>query len=131
MRVLKIIGVLVVGACTPVPGPGAEATMRPAAAQTAPSLSTAMNPESASRGRAIALGGCASCHAIDAKGDSALAIAPPFRQIVRRRSSDDLAAAFEQGLVTTHPTMPPYVFRANEIHDLTAYLNTLRDGAGR
>lgn len=72
MRVLKIVGVLVVGACTPVPGPGAEATMRPAAAQTAPSLSTAMNPESASRGRAIALGGCASCHAIDAKGDSAL-----------------------------------------------------------
>ena len=70
--------------------------------------------------------GCASCHAIDATGDSPLAIAPPFREIVKRRGSDDLAAAFEQGLVTTHPAMPPYVFGASQIHDLTAYLDTLR-----
>lgn len=131
MRVFKIIGVLVVGACAPVAAPQMEPTASPAAVQNDPSLSTAMNLEAASRGRAIASMGCASCHAIDPAGDSPLAIAPPFREIVRRRGSDDLAAAFEQGLVTTHPAMPLYVFRANEIHDLTAYLNTLRDGAGR
>ena len=74
----------------------------------------------------MAIVGCASCHAIDAAGDSPLAIAPPFREIVRRRGSEDLAAAFEQGLVTTHPAMPPYVFGASQIHDLTAYLDTLR-----
>ena len=131
MRVFKIIGVLVVGACAPVAAPQMEPTASPAAVQNDPSLSTAMNLEAASRGRTIASMGCASCHAIDPAGDSPLAIAPPFREIVRRRGSDDLAAAFEQGLVTTHPAMPLYVFRANEIHDLTAYLNTLRDGAGR
>lgn len=131
MRVFKIIGVLVVGACAPVATPHMEPAASPATAQDLPFLSTTMNLEAASRGRDIASMGCASCHAIDPAGDSPLAIAPPFREIVRRRGSDDLAAAFEQGLVTTHPAMPLYVFRANEIHDLTAYLNTLRDGAGR
>ena len=130
MRIHKIIGVLLLGACTPV----ATSPLDSPAGQVAPSvpsMSTAMNLEAASRGRAIAIVGCASCHAIDPMGDSPLAIAPPFRQIVQRRGSDDLARAFEQGLVTTHPTMPPYVFRANEIHDLTAYLDTLRENAGR
>lgn len=126
MRTFRIIGVLLVGACTPFPGPRVEATTRPMPIPIDPSLSTAMDGESASRGRAMARFGCASCHAIDSAGDSPLALAPPFREIVRRRGSDDLAAAFEQGLVTTHPVMPPYVFRANEIHDLTAYLDTLR-----
>lgn len=97
----------------------------------APSLSTAMDVEAAARGATIARASCAGCHAIEAAGDSPMAIAPPFRVMVQRRSSDDLAAAFERGLVTTHPAMPPYVFRANEIHDLTAYLDTLRDGVDR
>ena len=136
MRAITIVGLLLVGACTPLAGPGVEleAPTRAAGAattRTVASLSTAIDVASAARGRAIALNGCASCHAIGSKGDSPAAIAPPFREIVRRRGSDDLAAGFEQGLVTTHPAMPAYVFRANEIHDLTAYMNTLRDGAGR
>lgn len=90
-----------------------------------PLLSTAMNAEAASRGRAIAVVGCASCHAIDATGPSAFAAAPPFRDIVRKRSMDDLETSFAQGLVTTHPAMPPYVFRASEIDDLIAYLDSL------
>lgn len=137
MRALKVIGSLLLGACMPLPGPGvapssiATITANPAAGPTAPSLSTAMDLEAASRGRAFARIGCASCHAIEAAGDSPLAIAPPFREIVRRRGAEDLASAFDQGLVTSHPAMPLYVFRANEIHDLTAHLNTLRDGTDR
>lgn len=90
-----------------------------------PPLSAAFEIEAASRGRAIAVIGCASCHAIDPTGASAFPAAPPFREIVRRRSLDDLEAAFVKGLVTTHPAMPPYVFRASEIDDLIAYLGTL------
>ena len=124
MRAFKIIAVLLLGACSPLTGSQVEPSeMR---LQAAPSLSTAMEFEAASRGRAMAIIGCASCHAIDARGDSPLAVAPPFRDIVLRRGLDDLTVAFEQGLVTTHPAMPPYVFRASEIHDLTAYLDTLR-----
>ena len=136
MRIVSIIGLLLLGACTPLSEPRVEPSSIPITAASPradplSSLSTAMDREAASRGRAMALVGCASCHAIDTEGDSPLAIGPPFREIVQRRSSDDLAAAFEQGLVTAHPTMPLNVFRANEIHDLTAHLNTLRDGAAR
>ena len=91
-----------------------------------PSLSTALDRAAASRGRAIALVGCASCHAVDATGSSPFAPATPFRDIVQRRSLDDIEAGFAQGLVTTHPAMPPYVFRAGEIDDLIAYLQTLK-----
>jgi len=91
-----------------------------------PSLSIALQTEAASRGRALAIIGCASCHAIDPTGSSALASAPPFRDVVRRRSLDDLETAFATGLVTSHPAMPAYVFRASEIDDLVAYLETLR-----
>ena len=90
-----------------------------------PSLSASLEGESASRGRAIAIIGCASCHAIDAAGASPFSEAPPFRDIVRRRSLDDLETAFGSGLVTTHPAMPPYVFRAAEIDDLIAYFGAL------
>jgi len=137
MRAITIMGFLMVGACTPLSGSDGEPppmtthTVSPAATQAAPSLSTVIDLAAASRGRAIALGGCASCHAIETAGTSPLAIAPPFREIVQRWGSDDLAAAFERGLVTTHPAMPAYVFRANEIYDLTAYLDTLRNDAGR
>ena len=137
MRAFRIIGCLLVGACTPlphsrvVPEPIADTTGNVTMPRAASSLSTAMDVEAAARGATIARTSCAGCHAIEAAGDSPMAIAPPFRAIIRRRSSDDLAAAFERGLVTTHPAMPPYVFRANEIHDLTAYLDTLRDGVDR
>lgn len=134
MRVLTIIGLLLAGACMPLPGPqvGSPLTANsgeaPPVRQALPALSTALDIEAAARGLAIARTGCSSCHAIDASGDSPLAVAPPFRDVVKRRSSDDLSLAFERGLVTTHPAMPAYVFRASEIHDLTAYLDALRDG---
>ena len=84
-----------------------------------------LDTAAASRGRAIALVGCSSCHAIDATGPSPFPPATPFRDIVQKRTLDDLEVGFAQGLVTTHPAMPPYVFRASEIDDIIAYLGTL------
>lgn len=120
--VLAIAGILLLAACETAPPPPAGV----AAGTELPSLSTTLDSEAASRGRAIAIIGCASCHAIDATGPSAFAAATPFRDIVRHRSLDDLETAFAQGLVTTHPAMPPYVFRASEIDDLIAYFETLQ-----
>lgn len=91
-----------------------------------PTLADALNWEAAARGRAIAVAGCASCHAVDATGASPLQDSPPFREIVRRRSLDDIEAGMAQGLLTSHPAMPPYVFRAAEIDDLRTYLETLK-----
>ena len=98
--------------------------------QTAPMVPSpswsSLDRQAAARGAAIADGVCAGCHAVGASGGSPYAAAPPFRDIVGRRPLGDIETAMAQGLVTTHPAMPPFTFRASEIDDLIAYLETLR-----
>ena len=91
----------------------------------------ALDRQAAARGAAIAEGVCASCHAVGSSGVSPYAAAPPFRDVVARRSLDDIETAMAQGLVTTHPAMPPFTFRAGEIDDLIAYLETVRQAGPR
>ena len=82
--------------------------------------------QAAVRGQQFATQACASCHAIGPLGASPMAGAPPFREIVHRYSLDQLEEAFASGLVTGHPAMPAFVFRASEIDDLIAYLETVK-----
>jgi mono/diheme cytochrome c family protein len=82
--------------------------------------------EAIERGRRLAADACAACHAIGAVGVSPMADATPFRVIVSRRPLDQLEAGFAEGLVTSHPAMPDLVFRASEIDDLIAYLETVK-----
>lgn len=84
-------------------------------------------PEQAAvRGQRFATQACAGCHAIGPAGASPMAGTPPFREIVHRYSLDQLEQAFATGLVTGHPAMPAFVFRASEIDDLIAYLETVK-----
>jgi len=69
---------------------------------------------------------CASCHAVARTGTSPMETAPPFRDIVRRRSLSELENRFVDGAIADHPSMPDYVFRAREIDDLIAYLESLQ-----
>jgi mono/diheme cytochrome c family protein len=78
------------------------------------------------RGRRLTGEACAVCHATTAVGPSPMAAATPFREIVLRYPLDQLEEAFGEGLVTGHPAMPEFVFRASEIDDLIAYLETLK-----
>ena len=82
--------------------------------------------QAAWRGQRLASAACASCHAIGRAGASPMAEATPFREIVHRYPLDQLEEAFAEGLVTGHPAMPPFVFRASEIDDLIAYLETVK-----
>lgn len=84
-----------------------------------------MAAQAATRGEGIAAEACASCHAIGPAGASPMAEATPFRVIVGRYPLDQLEEAFGEGLVTSHPAMPALVFRASEIDDLIAYLETV------
>jgi mono/diheme cytochrome c family protein len=84
--------------------------------------------QAASRGGDLAARACAGCHAINREGVSPMAGATPFREIVHRRSLATLEAGFAEGLSTTHPAMPRFVFRASEIDDLIAYLETVKAG---
>tara|TARA_R110002124_G_scaffold118016_1_gene275223 strand:- start:18223 stop:18633 length:411 start_codon:yes stop_codon:yes gene_type:complete len=85
--------------------------------------------DAARRGQAFAVTACSGCHAIGRADASPLAAAPPLRDIVVRRDPESLSDGFADGLVTSHPAMPDYVFRASEIDDLMAWLETLRTPA--
>jgi len=92
--------------------------------QTSPSVRAAA--EAPERGRLLTSQTCAGCHATGATGDSPMPAATPFREIAHRYPLDQLEEAFAEGLVTGHPAMPPYAFRASEIDDIIAYLETLK-----
>ncbi len=85
-----------------------------------------MAAEAAQRGQRLAVQTCGGCHAVDNTGASPLPAATPFRDIVQQRSLARLEEGFAAGLVTSHPAMPPFNFRAGEIDDLIAYLETLK-----
>jgi mono/diheme cytochrome c family protein len=118
----RTAGLIASGLMLSVAGCGA---LDPARTRPSPSPPGALRQESVDRGRAFAETACSGCHAIDRTGTSPLAEAPPLRDVVARRSPDSLVRGFSEGLVTSHPTMPAYVFRASEIDDLMAWLDTL------
>ncbi|MDX2289041.1 MAG: cytochrome c [Hyphomicrobiaceae bacterium] len=77
------------------------------------------------RGQALVEEKCARCHAIGSDDESPHAKAPPFRVIVERYPSEDLAEALAEGIVSGHPEMPVFVFESDEIEAFLAYLDSL------
>lgn len=80
---------------------------------------------SAERGYQYAADNCAECHAIEpGVFDSPLYDVPSFAEIA---NSDDMSPiALVPFFQSPHPTMPNLVVPADSIHDLTAYLLSLR-----
>jgi cytochrome c len=76
-------------------------------------------------GRAIAETRCARCHAIGMKGESPVAIAPPFRMLSQRYPVEHLAEAIAEGIVVGHPLMPEFTFDPPEIDALLTYIESL------
>ena len=111
-RLAAVVIALTIGGC---------ASQEPSA-----SAASTVSAQAADRGQQFAAGTCASCHATGQVGASPMAAAPPFREIAHRYPLDELETRLAEGLTTTHPAMPPFVFRASEIDDLIAYLQTLR-----
>jgi mono/diheme cytochrome c family protein len=77
------------------------------------------------RGRELAEGSCARCHAIANSGSSPNPWAPPFRTLYKRYPVDALEQAFATGLKVGHRDMPGFVFKREQIRDLLAYLRNL------
>ncbi len=76
-------------------------------------------------GRAIVKEHCARCHAIGMDDKSPHEKAPPFRDVVERYPSEDLAEALAEGIVSGHPDMPVFVFEGPQIEGFIAYLDSL------
>ena len=87
---------------------------------------TAASAQDASTGQGIAQEQCARCHAVAKTDTSTHEQAPSFRQVVTRYPPASLAEALAEGIATGHPDMPEFVFSADQISDLIAYLETLQ-----
>src|SRR5262249_62348905 len=74
----------------------------------------------AQRGLTIVRGNCARCHAIGKAGDSPLPIAPPFRTLHDPYPVEDLQEPLAAGIVTGHPTIPPFRFTPSPVRPLPA-----------
>ena len=118
--VTVILAAAVLASCAASsPGPGTPA-------EAEPSATAGLAAEATERGRILTSTACAGCHATGITGDSPMSEATPLREIARLQPLDRLEAGFAEGLVTAHPAMPAYVFRAGEIDDLIAYLESLK-----
>lgn len=76
-------------------------------------------------GLAIVKEKCARCHATGMDDKSPHEKAPPFRDVVTRYPSENLAEALAEGIVSGHPDMPVFVFEPVEIEGFIAYLDSL------
>lgn len=81
--------------------------------------------DKAAEGKRIVETNCKRCHAIGMDDTSAHDKAPPFRDVVERYPSENLAEALAEGIVSGHPDMPVFVFSPPQIEAFLAYLNSL------
>lgn len=87
---------------------------------------SAQNRAMLERGEALVQRNCAACHAVGVKGDSPDPAAPPFRELHRRYSIDNLAEALAEGMLTGHPAMPEFQFPPNDVRAIIAYLKSIQ-----
>lgn len=79
----------------------------------------------AEAGRVLVKEKCARCHATGMDDKSPHEKAPPFRDVVERYPSENLAEALAEGIVSGHPDMPVFIFEPNQIEGFIAYLDSL------
>lgn len=86
-----------------------------------------------SDGHEVAQMNCASCHAVEMRGDSPLAEAPPFREIGKRYSFPVLEEELVAGVGVGHPPMPKFQLSPRGVDALLAYMRQIqsRERAGR
>ena len=89
-----------------------------------PTLARAEDP-SAEEGRGLAEANCATCHALGAEGASPLAAAPPFRDVAKRYSAEELMDGFMEGLPVGHDIMPDWDMTEDQSIALSLFIMTL------
>lgn len=130
-RMSGLAALLAVALASPLLAGGDAAAGNAPGAATAPAEGSAAEDidqeqaRLAEVGRAIAKENCSRCHAIGIDDNSAHENAPPFRLVVERYPSEDLAEALAEGIVSGHPDMPVFVFQPPQIEGFIAYLDTL------
>lgn len=94
----------------------------------APAMALA-EPGLAARGRAIAEGRCAVCHAVGREGASPQRGVPPFRELGQRFPIEMLQEALITGTVSGHDEMPATDLGTADVRSLLAYIDSLNPDA--
>lgn len=76
-------------------------------------------------GHSLAVKRCSGCHAVERRGKSPLAAAPPFRTLGKRYPLDSLQEALAEGIFVGHAGMPSDPWEPADIERLIAYLKTI------
>jgi mono/diheme cytochrome c family protein len=84
--------------------------------------SPALAAGDAAHGKRIAQRWCASCHLVTEGQKSAMADAPSFADVARRREDPKALANF---LADPHPKMPDMHLSRREIDDIVSYIRSL------
>jgi mono/diheme cytochrome c family protein len=92
-------------------------------AAAAPALA---QPAAVARGHRLAATMCASCHAIEPRGDSPNADAPRWRDLTTLEPGRSIDEVFAKGLLVLHPGMPSWGLTDRDQSDLLAYLRTIQ-----
>ncbi len=105
-------------------GPGLRlAAMRVAAQAEEESVDPA---EALARGRALVVGNCGRCHAVEGLDDSSNPAAPRFRDLSQRYDVEALGESLAEGILVGHPDMPEFRFEPREIDAILRYLQSLQ-----
>ena len=97
------------------------ASINSAQAQTAPSPDALFE-----RGKALVKENCTQCHAIEAKGKSSHAEAPPFRELLKRYPIDALEEGFADRIYSTHPDMPVFKVNPEQLDTILYYIASIQ-----
>ena len=100
------------------------ATLLAAALLLGSALARAEEP-TAEEGQGLAEANCTRCHAIGRDGASPLAAAPPFRDVAKRYSLEELMDAFMEGLPVRHEIMPDWDMTEDQSIAISLYIMSL------
>ena len=78
------------------------------------------------RGKVIAQGLCARCHAIEKTGDSPHLAAPRFRTLDSQTDLGKLARRIREGLLTGHEDMPMFRFGRDDADAMVSYIRSIQ-----
>ena len=65
---------------------------------------------------------CTRCHAVAETGDSPFAPAPPFREVAKNYTQDELVDGFMEGLAVRHPAMPDWDMTVDQAEAISIYI---------
>ncbi len=79
----------------------------------------------AEAGQGLAEANCSRCHAVGNDGASPIAAAPPFRDVAKRYSLEELMDGFMEGLPVRHEIMPDWDMTEDQSIALSLYIMSL------